>query len=124
MDNNKVDKITKDIISGSKLELTNPDFKKIIMGKVKIESRKQALFHNIKLYSMIFISIDTFIIVLLNLMDIRISDISFKINTLSRGFEDINSIFGQLIYIYFAVLFAVILIFNMISRTGYSYSKT
>jgi hypothetical protein len=73
---------------------------------------------------LIFISIDAIIIVLLNLMNIRLSDISIKISVLSNGFKNFGSNSVQLVFIYFIVLFVVILMINMITGTGYSYSKT
>jgi hypothetical protein len=124
MDNTNVDSFTKEIISGSKLELTNPDFNKTLMGKIKAEKRKRIIYSNIKLYSLIFISIDAAIIVLLNLTGIRVSDITLKISFLNRGFENFYSNPGELISIYFTVLFAVIIIIMLFSRTGYSYFKT
>lgn len=124
MDNSNVDNFTKEIISGSKLELTNPNFNKILMGKIKAETRKRIIYSNIKLYSLIFISIDAAIIILLNLTGIRISDISFKMSAFSRGFENLYSNVGQLIFVYFGVLLTIIFILNVVSSTGYSYSKT
>ena len=123
MDNTYVNNFTKEIISGSKLKLTNPDFNKTLMGKIKAENRKRIIYSNIKLYSLIFISIDAAIIILLNLTGIRISDISFKMSVFSRGFENLYSNAGQLIFVYFGVLLAIIFVFNLISSTGYSYSK-
>jgi hypothetical protein len=67
MDNAKVDGLTKDILSGSKLEITNPNFNKTLMDKIKAENRKRTIFSNIKLYSFLFITIDAAIITLLNL---------------------------------------------------------
>lgn len=111
-----MDKLTKDILSGSKLELTNPEFNVALMNKIKVESKKRALIHNIKHYSLIFISIDVAIIVLLNLTNINFSDISFKLADFSRVFENIHSYTtGHLIFIYFAVLFIIILMINKIS---------
>jgi hypothetical protein len=124
MDNRKVDNFTKEIISVSKLELSNPNFNKALMGKIHAENRKRVICANIKLYLLMFISIEATIIVLLNLTGIRISDIPSKMTAFSRVFENIYVNAEQLIFVYFAVMFAVILVIVIISRPGYSYSKT
>lgn len=124
MDNAKVDGLTKDILSGSKLEITNPDFNKIVMDKIKAENRKIALFNNIKFYTLVFISIDALIIGILSFMNVRVSDISLKFKFFSRGFGDLYSNLGQLVFIYFIVLLSIILVLNIITSTEYSYSKT
>lgn len=123
MNNAKLDGLTKVILSGSKLEIINRDFNKIVMGKIKAENRKSIIYSNIKLYSLIFISIDAFIIILLSLMNMRISDISIKINIFSHVFGDLYSNFGQLIFFYFGGLLAIIFVLHMITSAGYSYSK-
>jgi hypothetical protein len=120
MDNTKVDIFTKEIISGSKQELTNPDFNRTLMRKIKAENQKKIIYSNLKLYSIIFISIDASIIVLLNLTGIGLSDVSFKISSFSRAFENFYSDPTQLVIVYFTVLVAVILLIMMISRNGYS----
>jgi len=123
MDNTKDDNLAKGILSGSKLKLSNPDFNKILMGKIRLENRKRNLMHNIKLYSLIFVSIDVILIVLLNLLNVRLSDISIKISTLSNGFKNSGSNSVQLILIYFIVLSVIIFVFNMITDVGNSNSK-
>jgi len=124
MDNTKDDNLAKAILSGSKLKLSNPDFNNILMAKIKLENRKRNLMNNIKLYSLIFISIDAIIIVLLNLMNIRLSDISTKMSAFSNGFKNLYSNSGQLILIYFIILSAIIFVINMITNAGYFNSKT
>lgn len=123
MDNAKVDGLTKDILSGSKLEITNPDFKKTLMSKIKAENRKMTLLQNIKFYTLVFISIDAAIIVIFSLMNIRVSDISLKFKFFSSGFGGLYSNPGQFVFIYFVVLLAAIFVLNLITNTGYSYSK-
>jgi len=124
MDNARVNNFTKEIISGSKRELTNPDFTRTLMGKIKAENRKSIIYSNIQLYSLIFISIDAVIIVLFNLAGIGLSNVSFKLSSFSRAFENFYSNPMQFIIIYFIVLNVVILMIMMISRNSYSYSKT
>ncbi|MBN2396245.1 MAG: hypothetical protein JXC36_07275 [Candidatus Atribacteria bacterium] len=124
MDNTNVDNFTKEIISGSKLELSNPDFNKTLMDRIKTQNQKRIIYSNIKLYSFLFLTIDIAIIALLNLTGIRFSDIALKISFINRGFENFYSNPEQLTSIYFAVLFTVILMIKLFSRTGYSYLKT
>jgi hypothetical protein len=124
MDNTNIDRFTKEIISGSKLELANPNFNKTLMDKISTENRKRIIYTNIKYYSLMFIAIDATIIVLLNLVGIRISDIPLKMSSFSRAFENLSANTGHLLFIYFGVLLAIIFIINKISSAGYKLKDT
>jgi len=117
MDMESKDKLTKDILANSKLELTNPDFNNLLMNRIRNERRKQVLVHNIVLYSLIFMSIDAIIFALLKLMNIRITDITIKINSFSHGTS--NTKYFLFIYL-LAIAFLAIKVFT---RTQYRYSK-
>jgi len=126
MDNTNVDKLTKDILASSKLELTSPNFDSILMNKIKIESRKQSIFHNTALYFFIFISIDVIIFSLLKLMHISITDMISKVSAFTHGlFSNIQnspSNIEEFLIIYFLILAIVIFCVNIVSGSRYRYS--
>lgn len=126
MDSTNVDKLTKDILENSKLELINPDFNNLLMSKIKSESHKQSILHNIVLYFLTFLSLDAIIFALLKLMHIRITDIVPKTTTFTQGiFSNIQnspSNIGQFLLIYFLILAIIIFGLNIVSSSRHRYS--
>lgn len=126
MDSTNVDKLTKDILGNSKLELTNPDFNNLLMNKIKSESHKQSILHNIVLYFLTFLSLDAIIFALLKLMHIRITDIVPKSTAFTQGiFSNIQnspSNIGQFLLMYFLIMAIIIFGLNMVSSTRSRYS--
>lgn len=114
MDEIHVEKITKDIISNSKLELTNPDFNNLLMQKIRSESYKQSLIHNLVLYFLIFISFDAFVYALLKLMKFTISDLVNEINIFLQGNQsgliNLSHSMFALIFVIGIVIFSVKLV--------------
>lgn len=117
MDKESADKLTRDILAKSKLELTNNDFSNLLMDKIRNKKRKQAIIYNIVLYFLIFISLDAILFVALKLMNIRITEIALKINSFSHG----TLITKYFLFIYFMVF--AFLAFKVLSRTQHGYSR-
>lgn len=120
MENTKEDQFAREVLNESIPQWINPDFNKILMDKIRTESRKRDIIRSIGLYSMIFVTIDAVFLVLLNLMHIRITDIPTKLNAVFWGGEELSANTGQFILTYFIVLIAVILFISTVSSTNYS----
>jgi len=117
MDTQRTEKFTREILAKSKLELTNPDFSNSLMNKIRKEKKKQIIIHDLVLYSLIFISIDTIIFALLKIMNIKISEITQK----TSSFVHIYQYTKPLLFIY--LLAIVFILVSILSRTQYKYSK-
>jgi len=118
MENNKIEETTKTILSYSRLTIENPDFNATLMGKIRQESRKQALLNSIKYYALMFVGIDVFIVTLLFLFKMNIFDLTDKISDIATVFMS-----GKFIAIYFIVLISAILFIKFVSGNEYVYSK-
>jgi len=127
MDRTNVDKLTKDILENSMLKLTNPDFNNLLMNKIKSQSLKQSILHNVVLYFLTFISLDAIIFALLKLMHIRITDIVPKATAFTQGiFSNIQnspSNIGQFLLLYFLILAIIIFGLNIASSSPHRYSS-
>jgi len=123
MENTKEDQLAREVLNESIPEWINPDFNKILMDKIRAESRKRDIIRSIGLYSTIFVTIDAILLVLLNLMHVRITDISTKFQAVLGGVGELLANTGQFILIYFIALLAVILVISKISSTNYSLSR-
>jgi hypothetical protein len=125
MDNSNIDDLTKDILSDSKLELTNSDFENLLMSKIRFESRKKVIFQNFRLFLIRFITLDAIIFSLSKIFGINITDITTGIDVLSTGIntgiQTIFSNYGYLILIYFIILSIVIILLSKILSTRYRY---
>jgi hypothetical protein len=123
MGNTKEDKFAREVLNESIPQWINPDFNKILMDKIRAESRKRDIIRSIGLFSMAFVTIDAVLLVLLNLMHIRITDISTKLQAVLGGVGELSANTGQFILIYFMVLLAVILVISSVSSINYSLSR-
>lgn len=123
MENTKEDQFAREVLNESIPEWINPDFNKLLMDKIRKESRKRDAIRSIGLYSMIFVTTDAVLFVLLNLMHIRITDIPTKLKAVLGGVGELSANTGQFILIYFIVLLAVILVIRTVSSTNYLLSK-
>lgn len=123
MENIKEDQFAREVLNESIPEWINPDFNKILMDKIRTEGRKRDIIRSIGLYSMIFVTIDAVLLVLLNMMHVRITDISIKLQAVFGSSGELSADTGQFILIYFIALLAVILIINIVSSTNYSLLK-
>jgi hypothetical protein len=125
MDNSNIDDLTKDILSDSKLELTNSDFENLLMSKIRFERRKKVIFQNFRLFLIRFITLDAIIFSLSKIFGINITDITTGIDVLSTGIntgiQTIFSNYGYLILIYFIILSIVIILLSKILSTRYRY---
>ncbi len=123
MENTKEDKFAREVLNESIPEWINPDFNKILMDKIRKESRKRKILSTVRLYFLMFVSIDAILVVLLNFMHVRIGDISTRIKAIYGSGGELPDNTGQFIFIYFIVLLAVILFINMISSNNNSFSR-
>jgi hypothetical protein len=78
MKNSNIDKLTKDILKSSYLEVTDPDFNVTIMKKILRESRKQRVLENIFLCFLVFVAVDALIFLVLWLSDLNIFDVAIR----------------------------------------------
>ncbi|RLD69405.1 MAG: hypothetical protein DRI95_00065 [Bacteroidetes bacterium] len=127
MENSNIDKITKDILQNSALELKNPDFNSIIMNKIISENRKQRFFYNSLLYMLIFIIFDIFIILLLKFFNINIfqsypenDSLAIKILKTLNSLGDI--VFGNSIIQYSIISLFIVFIVNKLSSSVFKHS--
>jgi hypothetical protein len=74
-----IDKLTKDILKSSYLEVTDPDFNRTTMKKVLHESRKKRLLENIFLGFLIFVAIDALIFLVLWLSGLNIFELVVRL---------------------------------------------
>jgi uncharacterized Tic20 family protein len=121
------ERIAKDILANSMLELTNPDFNGIIMHKIRVENRKKST-RNFALYLQIFIPIIFFVFSLLKLINISIIGIASKTGTfiieIFPGLvQQVSLNIGLFLIIYFLIVAVVILTFRVISGSHYRYSS-
>ncbi len=79
MKNLNIDKLTKDILKSSYLEVTDPDFNDTTMKKILHESRKRSILENILLSFLIFVAVDTLIFLILWLFDLNIFELAFRL---------------------------------------------
>jgi hypothetical protein len=126
MDTAPEDKVTKEILASSKLQLTNPDFNNMVMKKIMLESHKQSILHNVTLYTLIFFSIDAIIYSVIKLMNINLTDIGSRLSAFTYGsivgIQHSPSNIRHLLLFYFLILAVAIFSMNIISRSRYRYS--
>jgi len=120
------DKVSKEILASSRLQLTNPDFNNMVMKKIMLESHKQSILHNVALYTLIFFSFDTIIYGVMKLMNINLTDIGSSLSAFNYGsivsIQHSPSNIRHLLLFYFLILAVVIFSMNIISRSRYRYS--
>ncbi len=120
MEEENIDKLTKEILADSKLELTNPDFNNLLMSKIRYQNNKQTTRQNIFSYGILFISIDVLIYALLKILNIRITEIFSTVSSLSQSLlSSIGN--GHFIFIYFLIMAVVIIGVNILSESRYRY---
>ena len=93
MQNSDIDKLTKDILKNSYLEVTDPDFNSATMKIVLHESRKRRILENIFLCFLAFAAVDTLIFLVLWLLGLNVFDIALRLGAMPR---DILIQVGQL----------------------------
>jgi hypothetical protein len=93
MQNSNIDKLTKDILKNSYLEVTDPDFNSATMKIVLQESRKRRILENIFLCFLAFAAVDTLIFLVLWLLGLNVFDIALRLGAMPR---DILIQVGQL----------------------------
>jgi hypothetical protein len=117
MDELHIDKFTRDMMAGSKLELTNPGFDRLVMNKIVLANQLTSVVQNTVLYVLMFLLIDALIWVLLKFMDIRITEITVGLNAFMHRFQGILS--AKLFYIYLFILGFIFLAVLITAGNGY-----
>jgi len=79
MKNSHIDKLTKEILKNSLLEVTNPDFNVTTMKKIQHESRKQRILENIFLCFLVFVAVDALIFLVLWLTGLNIFEVAHRL---------------------------------------------
>jgi len=82
--NSNIDKLAKDILKNSYLEVTDPDFNEVIMKRVLQESRKQRVLENILLCVLVFVAVDSLIFLVLWLLGLNIFDVALRSENISQ----------------------------------------
>jgi hypothetical protein len=77
--NPNIDKLTKDILKSSYLEVTDPDFNVTTMKKILRESRKQRVLDNILLCFLVFVAVDALIFLILWLSGLNIFELAVRL---------------------------------------------
>ena len=79
MKNSNIDKLAKDILKSSYLEVTDPDFNVTTMKKILRESRKQRVLDNILLCFLVFVAVDALIFLVLWLSGLNIFELAIRL---------------------------------------------
>ncbi|MGD0590506.1 MAG: hypothetical protein ABSA44_06860 [Bacteroidota bacterium] len=79
MKNSNIDKLAKDILKSSYLEITDPDFNVTTMKKILRESRKQRVLENILLCFLVFVAVDSLIFLVLWLSGLNIFELTIRL---------------------------------------------
>ena len=77
--NSNIDKLTKDILKNSYMEVTDPDFNVTTMKKILRENHKQHVFENIILSFLVFVAVDTLIFLVLWLTGLNIFELALRL---------------------------------------------
>ncbi|MBT3750016.1 MAG: hypothetical protein HN936_02795 [Bacteroidetes bacterium] len=85
MNNTKLDEITKEIISNSKLELQNPEFNRIVLNIILLENQRQKTIYKVVLYAIIFLCFDVLMFLLVNLSNFIAGPLTSESGSLSNG---------------------------------------
>lgn len=124
MDNSGIDSVTKEILAGSKLEITNPGFDEIVIKKIRSVQRRRTLFHNLGISFLVFLASDGLIFCILKILRINIvglgSEVSLFIQGVSSNIHNGFSNVGSLIFPYFLILVIVIFVLNKALDLQYS----
>ena len=124
MDNSEIEKVTKSILSESKLGLTNPCFDENVMKKIESFQRRKTMIHNMVISFLIFITSDALILSFLKIMRINIvgigSKVGFFIQNASAHVHNGFSNMESLIIPYFLIIIIFIFLLNKILKLQYS----
>ena len=82
--NINIDKLTKDILKSSYLELADPDFNNTTMKKILYENRKRHILENIFLCFLAFVTVDTLIFLVLWLLGLNVFNIALQSSSMPR----------------------------------------
>ena len=85
MNDTELNEITKSIISNSKLELQNPEFDRIVLNKVMLETQRHKTIYKVVLYAMFFLCFDALIFLLVNLSNLNSGPLSSESASFSNG---------------------------------------
>ena len=79
MNNSNIDKLTKEILKNSYIEVTDPDFNITTMKKILHENHKQHVLENIFLSFLVFVAVDTLIFLVLWLSGLNIFELAVRL---------------------------------------------
>lgn len=65
------DRLLKDIVQNSRMEITTPDFEEMMMRKILAHDKKRKAAKNILLYAVIFLAVDAILFTLLKLLNLQ-----------------------------------------------------
>jgi hypothetical protein len=83
--NSYIDRLTKDILKNSYLEVTDPDFNQTTIKRVLREDRRRRILQNILMCFFVFAAVDTLILLAIWLLGLNIFDLI--VNSGSISFE-------------------------------------
>jgi len=122
-----MDKITKDIMGNSFMKLDNPEFDKMLMGKIYKESRKQKRWFTILSSTLLFIITDIFIFLLLKTFNISIFSADSSEHTAPYEFilglkSILGAFLGNSVMQYSILAVIVLILFSRITSSGLKYT--
>jgi hypothetical protein len=125
MKHSNIDKLTKEILKQSHLEINDPDFQKTIMKNILREHRKRRMLENIFLCILVFVAVDTLVFLGLWLTNMNIFDIAVRLvkmpHALFSQMEKVkNSILGNGLVKYVILSFGGLLAMLMILESKLS----
>jgi len=119
MKSSNIDKLTKDILRSSSLEITNPDFNHTTMERILRASRGQRILENFLLGFLVFVAVDALVLLVLWLLGLNVFDIALKSENIPGGLflyvmklKDAILQYGFMKYI-FLLLVLMVIVYGM-----------
>lgn len=119
-----IDKITKNILDKSRMEITDPGFSEMVMNKIMIEERKKIFTRNILSWFFIVLTVTVFIYLSMQILQVNNIDVAALLSSL--GHEIFTGIEKAAAWIieseYFILPVIIILLFKKIIDSRMKYS--
>jgi hypothetical protein len=114
--NSNIDKLSKDILKQSYIEVSDPGFNQIVMKKVLREDRKQQIRQNLLMCFFAFVAIDVLILLVFWLLGLNAFEIAIRSESISQNlFLLIDKIKDSILYNrYIGYIFLPIVLLAMI----------
>jgi hypothetical protein len=84
MNNSDIDRLTKDILKNSYLEVTDTDFNGTTMKRVLRESRRQRILQNFLLCFLVFVAVDALILLVIWFLGLNVFDVALRSGNISQ----------------------------------------